>query len=249
MESTASAKLPPSNHRPTASTIELTKVGLSLSESPPRRKRRDSDTDLFSYVSTENQIEFRDRKKFQVSLGRYLWTNLVILVSWFSILSVPFPIVFLNYNLTNENPSHTWFTVLCYLADVFFLIDIILRVVFPTLRFHGKVWAKVQQKKGLKGRVQYLCSPYAFGVDILSVLPTELLGIGQTGQHLWLLRVNKLFRILRFSHLWKLVSKYRWEQRYNRSVHHRRMWTLFFTMAVSSHFAGLFFYLLALEIA
>ena len=70
-----------------------------------------------------------------------------------------------------------------------------------------------------------------------------------SGQHVWLLRSNRLLRLLRFSHLWSVVNKYWWEHHYYGSVHQRRMWALFFTMAVASHFAGLFFYLIALETA
>ena len=199
--------------------------------------------------STEEIAEsIRGKEHFQISSERYLWSSFLVLVSWFSILSVPLPIILLNYNLYNTH--HVWFTILCYSADVIFLFDICLRFVYPTLRLdNDKVWTTVDKRSGTKGRMQYLCSPSAFAVDIVSMFPFELIGLALSGQHVWLLRSNRLFRLLRLSHLWSVVSKYEWEHHYYGSVHQRRMWALFFTMAVSAHFAGLIFYLIALETA
>ena len=186
---------------------------------------------------------------FQIPFSRYIWSLFLLSVSWFSILSVPLPIIFLNYNLSSNKQQHTYFTILCYSADLIFLIDIILRFIYPTLRIDGNVWKIIDKKSGTKGRMQYLCTPSAFLIDFVSMFPFELIGLAFSDQHLWLLRSNRFFRMLRFSHLWSIVGKYRWEHHYYGSVHRHRMWTLFFTMFCCSHFAGLIFYLIALETA
>ena len=117
----------------------------------------------------------RGKEKYQISFFIHLWTFFLVFISWFSIVSVPFPIVLVSYNLSN--PHHAWFTILCYTADVIFLIDIILSFIYPALRFDGKVWTKVDQHSGLKGGMQYLCRPSAFLIDFISMIPFELIGL------------------------------------------------------------------------
>jgi hypothetical protein len=213
---------------PTTPTTTTTLVPSSSSSSAPSSPTDDNP---------------RGKEKYQISFLVYLWTFFLVFTSWFSIVSVPFPIVLVSYNLSN--PHHTWFTILCYSADIVFLVDIVLSFIYPALRFDGKVWTKVDQRSGIKGGMQYLCSPSAFLIDFVSMIPLELIGLALSGQHVWLLRSNRLLRLLRFSHLWRVVNKYWWEHHYYGSIHQRRMWALFFTMAVASHFAGLFFYLVS----
>ena len=188
----------------------------------------------------ESKSNRRIPSEITITTGRYLWSVCIILVSWFSILSFPLPIVV---------PNSETFQIFFYLSDAIFLVDILLRLIFPTVRFHARqnVWSRIDQQEGLSGLRSYLCTPSAFAVDVVSIFPFELVTTSATSEATWFLRSNRLFRLFRFSHLWNVVSKYRWEHHYYDSIHQRRMWLLFFTMAVCAHFAGIFFVLVALQ--
>jgi len=142
--------------------------------SSPAATRTFASTTISTTASTST-MNPRGQEKYQISFFIHLWTFFLVFISWFSIVSVPFPIVLVSYNLSN--PHHAWFTILCYTADVIFLIDIILSFIYPALRFDGKVWTKVDQRSGLKGGMQYLCRPSAFLIDFISMIPFELIGL------------------------------------------------------------------------
>ena len=194
--------------------------------------------------AVSENLQDLNEENFSVSTERLLWTIAVILFSWWSILSVPIPIVMVDYMLDSE--KHIWFTVICYVADCVFILDIILRLKYPTLRFKRGVWNSVQHTSGIQGLRTYVCGS-AFLIDFVSMLPLEIFGFLLTGQASWLLRANKFLRVLRLSHLLKVVARWRWEHHLESSVHVNRMCSLFLAMAVASHFAGLLFFMLSLE--
>jgi len=94
------------------------------------------------------------------------------------------------------NVSYVWLTIINYLLDVFFLIDLILN--FFTMQRDSKTNELIRKKR-------IICQNYVFKgwfwIDTLSIIPFEIISIllGNSSLNLRFFKMLKMIRLLRLT--------------------------------------------------
>ena len=137
------------------------------------------------------------------------------------------------------------------MADTFFIIDIALRARCFSRSMRPRYVTMGDQQVLLSSSPLNIASSYLrsreFILDALATVPLELVGAAAGWSWMSSLRLNRILRVYRIRSWWSHVMDWLELKGLLERAPFRRMWALFMTMALASHWMACVFYLTAYE--